>query len=175
MWFEWHGSHLGCRNGMIIAILNIHVATMPPTKFGLNMTGFQSRCGFKIFKMATQVTIFISRTERFWQFWISMLLRCFPSSFSSIQLMVWEEMLFEEFQDGRHGGHLGYQKRTILAILNLYVTPISPIKFRLNPTYSQMVHVGDVVWRISRCRPWRPSWTTEWNDFSNSESLCASH
>ena len=28
-------------------------------------------------------------------------------------------MLFEEFQDGRHGGHLEYQNGTILAILNL--------------------------------------------------------
>ena len=33
--------------------------------------------------------------------------------------MVWEEMSFEEFQDGRRGGHLVYQKVTVLAILNL--------------------------------------------------------
>ena len=33
--------------------------------------------------------------------------------------MVWEEMSFEEFQDGHHGDHLEYQNRTILAILNL--------------------------------------------------------
>ena len=32
-----HG-HLGYRNGMILAILNLHVATMPPTKFQLNPT-----------------------------------------------------------------------------------------------------------------------------------------
>ena len=31
---------------------------------------------------------------------------------------VFYEMSFEEFQDGCHGGHLGYWKRTILAILN---------------------------------------------------------
>ena len=36
--------------------------------------------------------------------------------------MVWEEMPFEEFQDGHHGGYLGYQNGMILAILNLYVT-----------------------------------------------------
>ena len=31
--------HLGFRNGMILAILNLHVAkTMPPTKFQLNPT-----------------------------------------------------------------------------------------------------------------------------------------
>ena len=33
--------------------------------------------------------------------------------------MVWEDMLFEEFQDGHHGGQLGYRNGTILAILNL--------------------------------------------------------
>ena len=44
-------------------------------------------------------------------------------------------MSFENFQDGRYGGHLGYRNRTILAILNLYVALMPPIKFRLNPTY----------------------------------------
>ena len=33
-----HGGHLGYRNGMILAILNLHVAPMPPTKFQLNPT-----------------------------------------------------------------------------------------------------------------------------------------
>ena len=44
-------------------------------------------------------------------------------------------MSFEEFQDGRNGSHLGYRNGTILAILNLYVAPMPPIKFRLNLTY----------------------------------------
>ena len=30
--------HLGYWNGMILAILNLHVVTMPPTKFQLNLT-----------------------------------------------------------------------------------------------------------------------------------------
>ena len=34
----------------------------------------------------------------------------------------------------KHGGHLGYWNGTILAILNLCVTVISPIKFQLNRT-----------------------------------------
>ena len=45
------------------------------------------------------------------------MLRCPPSSFGSTWLMVWEEMSFEEFQAGSHGDHLGYQNRTISAIL----------------------------------------------------------
>ena len=75
--------------------------------------------------------------------------------------------------DGRrNGGHFGYRNVAILAILNLCVTVMLPIKFQLNRTYGLG---GDVVCRISR---WRPSWISERNDFSNSESLChcdASH
>ena len=51
-------------------------------------------------------------------------------------------MSFEEFQDGRHGGHLGYRNRTILGILNLYVALMPPIKLRLNLTYG---FGGDIV------------------------------
>ena len=112
--------------------------------------------------------------ELFQQFWISVSMWCFPSSFGSIQFKIWEEMSFEEFRDGHHGSHLAYQNGTILAILNLYNTPMLPIKFWLNLTGLG----GDVVWRISRWPPWRPSWTSERNNFSNSESLChcdASH
>ena len=44
-------------------------------------------------------------------------------------------MSFEEFQDGHDGGHLGYRNGTIIAILNLCVTVMLPIKFWLNPTF----------------------------------------
>ena len=131
--------------------------------------GFGSRCGFKIFQMAALVAILDSQTELFKQFWISMSLRCLPSSFGSIGPTVWKEMSFEEFQDGRHGGHLGYRNGTILAILK------PPIKFGLNLTYG---FGRNVIWRLSRWPPWLLSWILEWNDFSNSESLChcdASH
>ena len=30
-----HGGHLGCWNGMNLAVLNLNVSTMPPTKFQL--------------------------------------------------------------------------------------------------------------------------------------------
>ena len=48
-------------------------------------------------------------------------------------------MSFEKFQDGRHQG---YRNKTILAILNLCVTVMPPIKFQLNRTYGLR---GDVV------------------------------
>ena len=58
--------------------------------------------------------------------------------------MVWEEMSFKEFQDGHHGSHLGYQNGTILAILNLHVATMPPIKFQLNPTYGYGEDVENV-------------------------------
>ena len=106
-------------------------------------------------------------------------------------------MLFEEFQDGHHPG---YWNGTILVILNLYVTPILPIKFQLNLTYglggdvvwsisrwllsvtpmlpikfwlNPTYGLGDVVWRISKWPLWQPSWISELNDLSNSESPCS--
>ena len=43
-------------------------------------------------------------------------------------------MSFEVFQDGRRGSHQGYRNGTILAILNLCVNMMPPIKFQLNRT-----------------------------------------
>ena len=53
-------------------------------------------------------------------------------------------MSFEEFQDGHHGGHLGYRNRMILAILTLHVATIPPTKFQLNPTYGSGGDVKNV-------------------------------
>ena len=105
------------------------------------------------------------------QFWISMSPQCLPPSFSLIRLTVQEQMSFQDFQAGHHGGHLGSWNWTNLAILNLHVTPMPPTKFGLNPTYRSGV---DVVWRFSRWPQWWTSCILEQNDFSNSESLCCS-
>ena len=53
-------------------------------------------------------------------------------------------MSFEEFQDGHHSSHLGYQNGTILAILNLPVVTMPAIKFQLNPTYGSGGDVKNV-------------------------------
>ena len=37
-----------------------------------------------------------------------------------------------DFQDGGHGGHFGFPIGTILAIFDLQVTPMLPIKYRVN-------------------------------------------
>ena len=45
-------------------------------------------------------------------------------------------MQFKDFQAGCHGGHLGYQDGTILAIINLHVSPMPSTKFGFNPIFS---------------------------------------
>ena len=70
---------------------------------------------------------------------------CLLPSSGSVRPRVWEQTWFEDFQDGQHGIHFGYQNEMILAILNLYVTPIPPITFQLNQTYGLE---ADIVWRF---------------------------
>ena len=67
-------------------------------------------------------------------------------------------MWFEDFQDGCHGGHLGYQNGTILAILNPNAASMPSTKFLLHRTYclgadkkkTFKMAGGDVVWRFSK-------------------------
>ena len=87
-----------------------------------------------------------------------------PIKFLPTWLTVWEEMWFQEFQDG---GHLGHWNRRILAIMNFHITPMPPIMFKLKQTYPS---VADVISRFSRWLPWWASWISERNHFSNSKS-----
>ena len=69
-----------------------------------------------------------------------------------------EQISFQDFQAGHHGGHMWYWNGTNLAILNIHATQMPPTKCGLNPTY----RLGaDVVWIFSRWPPWRPSWISE--------------
>ena len=122
-----------------LAILNLHVFPMPPTRIQLNPTYHSGADAlWRFFRMAAKVVILnwywkLGQND-FLHFWISMLFLCLPPSFSSNGFVVWEEMWFGEFQDSRHEGHLGYQKKTILAILNLHVPQMAPTMFGLDPT-----------------------------------------
>ena len=59
----------------------------------------------------------------------------FKNEFLEIKSKYKHHLSFEEFQDGRHGGHLGYRDGMILAVLNLCLTVMPPIKFQLSRTY----------------------------------------
>ena len=75
--------------------------------------------------------------------------QCLPPRLVSIWLWIREQMWFQVFQVAIY---FGETNETILAILNLYVAPMPPIKFWLNLTYGLR---GDVISRISRWPPRR--------------------
>ena len=58
-----HRGHLGYRNGMTLSLLSLNVAQIPHHVWAQSDLGFVSRCGFKIFKMASQAAFLDSRME----------------------------------------------------------------------------------------------------------------
>ena len=56
----------------------------------------------------------------------------------------------------------------ILATFDLQITPMLPSKFGVNWPFSSE---EEVKTKISRWLPWRPSWISDWNDFSNFLSI----
>ena len=67
------------------------------------------------------------------------------------------------FQGGCHGGHLGFQIRTILADFDLYVTPMLSIMFGVN----WLLGLGEEAKnRFSRWLLRRPSWIPDRLDFN---------
>ena len=112
---------------MVLAILNLNVVPMPTTKFWLNLT-------------------YHLGADEVWPSWISE-----QNNFSNFESLctsdasnqVWAQSAlqfgrrycFEEFQDGRHGGHLRCWNGTNFAGLILHVSPMPPTKFQFNLTY----------------------------------------
>ena len=95
-----------------------------------------------------------------WLFLIYKSPRCFLASLESIGLSVQEKKQKIDFQDGCHGGHLGFPIGMILAIFDLQVTPILPSKFGVNWPFGSGEEAKN---RFSR---WRPSWIFDRHDFS---------
>ena len=67
---------------------------------------------------------------------------------------------WQDFQDGCHGGNLGFTIGTILAIFDLQVTLMLPSKFGVNWPFGSGEEAKN---RFSR---WRPSWISDRHDFS---------
>ena len=77
-------------------------------------------------------TILDFQSEQFYLFLIYKSPRCFLASLESFGLSVQEKKQKIDFQNGCHGGHLGFLIGTILAIFDLEVTLMLPTIFGVN-------------------------------------------
>ena len=68
-----------------------------------------------------------------------------------------------DFQDGHHGGHLGFPIGMILALFDLQVIQMLPTKFQVNWPFGSREEAID---RFSRWSPWWPSWISNRDNFS---------
>ena len=83
-----------------------------------------------------------------------------PTMFGVNWLWVQEKKRKIDFQDGCHGGHLGFPIGMILANFDLQVTPMLPSKFGGNWPF------GSGEEAKNRFSTWRPSWISDRHDFS---------
>ena len=79
---------------------------------------------------------------------------------AAICLSVQEKKQKTDFQDGHHGGLLGFPIGMILAIFYLQATPMLPTKFQVNWFFGSG---GEAINRFSAGPPWRwwPSWISD--------------
>ena len=99
----------------------------------------------------------------------SVLLKCLPSSFSSVQLtQFWRRCCLKIFKMAALAS-LGYWNGMILAILNLHVAPM-PTPPSLG---SIRLRVLEQMW-FNDFQDGHPDGIAKRNDLSNSESLCCS-
>ena len=110
--------------------------------------------------MTAMAAILDFQSAQFYLFLIYKSPWCFLASLESIGLLVQEKKRKIDFQDGHHGGHLGFLIGTILAIFDLQVTPMLPSKFGVKWPFGSGEEAKN---RFSR---WRPSWISDRNDFS---------
>ena len=166
------GSHLGYPNRIILAILNLYAALMPPIKFWLNLTYSLGDVVWRISRWLPLQPSWISEQNNFSssvlnlynapmppiKFWLNLTYGFGGDVVWTISgWPLWRPPWISERKDFSNSESLCH--------------PDASRQVWLNPTYGLR---GDVVWRISRWTPWQPSWTSEGNDFSNSEFHCPS-
>ena len=84
-----------------------------------------------------------------------------PTKFQVNWLLGLEEVK-KRFSRWPPWGQLGFPISMILATFDLQVTLMLPTKFGVNWPFGS----GEEKNRFSRWQPWRPSWISDWNDFS---------
>ena len=122
-----HGGHLGILIGTILAIFDVLVTPMLPTKFQVSWS----------FGSGEEVKINF-QDGRHLEFLIRLILatfhlpQCFLLSFKSVGFLVQKKKRKVDFQFRRHDGHLGFSVGTILTVFDLQVTPMFPTELQIN-------------------------------------------
>ena len=133
---------------------------MPPTKFGVSwLLGLGVEAKNRFSRWRPWRPSWISDRHDFSYF--------LSTSHPDASWQVWSQLVFRfrrrskkiDFQDGHHGGHLGFPIGTILATFDLQVTLMLPSKFGVNWPFGS----EEAKNRFSRLRP---SWISDRNDFS---------
>ena len=137
---------------------------MLPSKFGVNWPfGSWEEAKNRFSRWRPWRPSWISNRHDFSYFLIYKSPWCFLAGLESNGFSVQEKKRKIDFQDGGHGGHLGFPIGSILAIFDLQVTLMVPSKFGVNWPFGSGEEAKN---RFSRWRPWRPSWISDRNDFS---------
>ena len=92
----------------------------------------------------------------------------FPTKFQVNWLLGLGEEAKKRFSRWPPGGHLGLPISMVLAIFDLQVTLMLPTKFGVSWPFGSEEEAKN---RFSRWLPWRPSWISDWNDFSEFWSI----
>ena len=106
-----HSLNLGLLIATISAIFYLQVTLMLPTKFRVDWPFSSEEEGKNRF--SSWPPSWISDWNNFSYFYIYKSSRCFLPIFKSTGPLVQENKRRKEFQDGRHGGHLGFPIQTI--------------------------------------------------------------
>ena len=113
--------------GMILAVFISTSHPNPSYQFSNQLAlWFRKISEKKSFKMAAMMAILDFRSKQFKLFQIYKSPKCFLPSFESNDFSVQEKKRKIGFQDGRHGGHLGFLIGMTLAVFDLQVTLMLP-------------------------------------------------
>ena len=154
------GDHIGfsVRTSLVLFFFYLQVTQILPTKFPLNWSFGSGEAQNRFPRWRPS---WISDRNNFNYFFFLFFIYkspwCFLPSFQSIGLLVQEKKRKINVQDG---GHYGFPVGTILPMFDLVVTPMLPTKFKVNWPF---ISGEEANYRFSR---WRPSWISNWNDFS---------
>ena len=123
------GGHLGFPISTILTTFDLQVTLMLPSKFGVNGSEEEAKNRFSRWRPWRPSLISYWHDLAIFDLQITLMLL---SKFGVNWPLVQEKKQKKDFQDGCHGGHLGFLIGTTLAIFDLQVTLMLPSKFWVN-------------------------------------------